>query len=111
MCRKGPVKGAKDVGLSEKSKPRFKRNTRKPKANKRKEKVAAKGKTATTQAGESGSGTDIGVRVGNKRTKIEGKQEREKHFRGTWELWVCAHLELVCVYACSGSEGETAAHS
>ena len=77
--RKGPVKGSKDVGLSERSKPKFKRNPHKAKAKSTKEKVVAKER--------SGKGTGEleeaeAVRVGNKRRGHTARQEGAKGLKG-----------------------------
>jgi pumilio family protein 6 len=73
--RKGPVKGSKDVGLSERSKPKFKRNPHKAKARHTKEKVVAKER--------SGKGTSEleeaeAVKVGSKRRGHTARQEGAK---------------------------------
>ena len=72
-CRKGPVKGAKDVGLCEKSKPKFKRNPHKARAKNIKEKVLAKEKIGKSELGVSERAE--AVRVGNKRKGHAGRPE------------------------------------
>ena len=79
ICRKGPARGGKEVGLGERSKPKFKRNLHKYKA-KRKEKVVTKKESAAAQPAGSG-GPEVGVRVGSKR-KNTGRQDGEKRLKG-----------------------------
>lgn len=79
--RKGLVKGAKpkEVGLDERSKPRFKRNPHKAKA-KRKDKNSAKEKK--NPKAETGGEVDV-VRVGAKRKGPAGQQTGAKRLKGT----------------------------
>ena len=75
--RKGPVKGSKDVGLSERSKPKFKRNPHKAKARHTKEKVVAKETIGKGELEEAEA-----VRVGNKRRGHTARQEGAKGLKG-----------------------------
>lgn len=76
--RKGLVKGAKpkDVGLDERSKPKFKRNPHKAKT-KRKENSAKEKKSPKV---ETDGGED--VRVGAKRKSPAGQQAGAKRLKG-----------------------------
>lgn len=78
--RKGLVKGAKpkDVGLDERSKPKFKRNPHKAKT-KRKENSAKEKKSPKVETGEE----DV-VRVGAKRKGPAGQQAGAKRLKGLY---------------------------
>lgn len=81
MHRKGLVKGAKpkDVGLDERSKPKFKRNPHKAKV-KRKEKNSAKEKKSP----KAETGGEVGVvRIGAKRKGPLEQQAGTKRRKGT----------------------------
>ena len=71
--RKGPVKGAKDVGLGEKSRPKFKRNPHKARAKNTKEKVLAKEKSGKSESGVAERAE--AVMAGSKRRGQAGRQE------------------------------------
>ena len=75
------MKGAKEVGLSEGSRPKFKRNPHKFKA-KRKDKVAVKEKTGAE--GALGVESKV-VKIGSKRKKTESYERPKKQIRGVSE--------------------------
>lgn len=94
VLRKGPVKGAKDVGLGEKSKPKFKRNPHKAKAKWKRGKAAGEakkkgGRPAALTKGKAGQeakaeqdGQAEVVKVGEKRKDSSKKQHGAKRPKG-----------------------------
>ena len=86
------MKGAKDVGLGEKSQPRFKRNPHKAKAKWKKGKTAAaagKEKKKDPKSETEGEPPEPAT-VGVKRRDGSGKQDGAKRFKGE-----CAHCSSI----------------
>ena len=85
------MKGAKDVGLGEKSQPRFKRNPHKAKAKWKKGKTAAAGKEKKKDPKSETEGEPLEpATIGVKRRDGSGKQDGAKRFKGA-----CAHCSSI----------------
>ena len=107
---RGPAKGAKDVGLSSNSRPKFKRNSGKFKPKSR-GKPVVRGKEKEKRAQPSvgpGSDGEAVITTGAKRKRQEqqgeGKQEGDKRFKGNAGVpapsGLGTRLTGVCVLVC-----------